>query len=343
MTENDSPARPDATPILELILAFRRSKTMFAAVEFGVFDRLSGRTATAEELAQELAVNSSALARLLDGCVSLGLLTHTQAGYGNTAVAERFLTAKSPATLNGYIRYSNESLYKLWDRLEDSVREGGHRWTQVFGSRNALFDHYFRNDEAAANFLGGMHGFGQLASPPVVRSFDLSRFTHLVDLGGATGHLAIAACETYPKLRATVLDLPAVEKFARTHIARSSAADRIDFVASDFFANDLPAADLYNLGRILHDWSEEKIVSLLGKIHRALPPGGALLIEETIVNADRSGPAPSLMQDLNMLVCTDGRERTFSQYHALLESAGFTSIDYRLTGSLVDAILAIKG
>jgi acetylserotonin N-methyltransferase len=343
MTENDLPAHADPAPILELILAFRRSKTMFAAVEFGIFDRLSGQQANAEELAQELAVNSAALSRLLDGCVSLGLLTHTEAGYGNTAVADRFLSTKSPATLNGYIRYSNESLYKLWDRLEDSVREGGHRWTQVFGSRTALFDHYFRSDEAAANFLGGMHGFGQLASPPVVRSFDLSRFTHLVDLGGATGHLAIAACETYPNLRATVLDLPAVEKFARTHIARCSAADRIDFVASDFFANDLPVADLYNLGRILHDWSEEKITSLLGKIHRSLPAGGALLIQETVVNADRRGPVPSLMQDLNMLVCTDGRERTFLEYRQLLESVGFTSVDYRLTGSLVDAILAVKG
>jgi acetylserotonin N-methyltransferase len=342
MTDNESPAMADAGPILELILAFRRSKTMFAAVEFGIFDRLLDSARSAEDLATDLGVNAPALARLLDGCVSLGLLTHTEAGYRNTAIADRFLVRESPSTLNGYIRYSNESLYKLWDRLEDAVREGGHRWTQVFGSRDALFDHYFRSDESAGNFLGGMHGFGQLSSPPVVRAFDLSRFKHVVDLGGATGHLVIAACETYPNLRGTVLDLPAVEKFARAHIARSSAADRIDFVAADFFANDLPPADLYNLGRILHDWSEERIVPLLRKIYGALPKRGALLIEETLVNADRSGPMPSLMQDLNMLVCTDGRERTFSEYRELLAAAGFTRVDSRLTGSLVDAILAVK-
>jgi acetylserotonin N-methyltransferase len=342
MTENKSPGLGDAAPVIELILAFRRSKTMFVAVEFGIFDRLAGRLATAEELAESLGVNSSALARLLDGCVSLGLLSRSEARYGNTAVADRFLVKESPAALNGYIRYSNESLYKLWDRLEDAVREGGHRWTQVFGSRYALFDHYFRNDEAAGNFLGGMHGFGQLASPPVVRAFDLSRFSRLVDLGGATGHLAIAACEAYPNLRATVLDLPDVEKFARAYIARSSVAGRIDFVVSDFFADELPEADLYNLGRILHDWSEEKIIPLLRKVYSALPSGGGLLIEETILDPDRSGPVPSLMQDLNMLVCTDGRERTFAEYRRLLESSGFASVDYRLTGSLVDAILAVK-
>jgi acetylserotonin O-methyltransferase len=342
MTNNESPSMADAGPILDLILAFRRSKTMFAAVDFGIFDRLSDKARRAEDLATDVEVDAAALARLLDGCVSLGLLTHTEAGYRNTPVADRFLVRESPSTLNGYIKYSNESLYKLWDRLEDAVREGGHRWTQVFGSRNALFDHYFRTDESAGNFLGGMHGFGQLASPPVVRAFDLSRFKHLVDLGGATGHLVIAACEAYPNLRGTVLDLPTVEKFARAHIARSSAADRIDFLASDFFADDLPPADLYNLGRILHDWSEEKIVPLLRKVYSALPAGGALLIEETLVNADRSGPMPSLMQDLNMLVCTDGRERTCSEYRELLAAAGFTHVDYRLTGSLVDAILALK-
>jgi acetylserotonin N-methyltransferase len=143
-------------------------------------------------------------------------------------------------------------------------------------------------------------------------------------------------------LRGTVLDLSAVEKFARWHIGRSSAAGRIDFISSDFFVNDLPAADLYNLGRILHDWSEEKIVPLLRKIYNSLPVGGALLIEETLVSPDGSGPMPSLMQDLNMLVCTDGRERTFSEYRELLGTAGFADVNYRLTGSLVDAMLAVK-
>ncbi|MFL6450841.1 MAG: class I SAM-dependent methyltransferase [Bryobacteraceae bacterium] len=342
MTQNESPGVADASPVLDLILAFRRSKTMFAAVELGIFDQLSGRSAPAEQLAEMLAVKSSALSRLLDGCVSLGLLARTADGYQNTAVADRFLVGQSPAALNGYIKFSNESLFKLWDRLEEAVREGTNRWTQVFGNRDALFDHYFRSDEKAANFLGGMHGFGQLSSPPAVRAFDLGRFTHLVDLGGATGHLAIVACEAYPNLRATVLDLPKVEKFARAYISRSSAADRIDFAGRDFFVDDLTSADLYSLGRIIHDWSDERTLPLLRKVFAALPSGGALLIQETILNADRSGPQPSLMQDLNMLVCTDGRERTFLEYRGLLESAGFSSVEYRLTGSLVDAILAVK-
>jgi acetylserotonin N-methyltransferase len=116
-------------------------------------------------------------------------------------------------------------------------------------------------------------------------------------------------------------------------------ATEVDFIAGDFFADPLPPADLYALGRILHDWSEDKIRVLLAKIHEALPPGGALLIAEILLDGDR---IPAHMQSLNMLICTEGRERTLKQYRALLEQAGFTSVEGVVTGKPVDAILARK-
>ena len=330
-------------PILDLIEAFRRSKAMFTAVRLGIFNVLAQSSPqSAEELAATLNVNAPALTRLLDGCVALGLLEKEKGAYRNAPLTARYLAGNSPDTLANYIIYSDQSLYQLWAHLDDAVREGANRWTQAFGNRDALFDHYFRDEAATAAFLGGMHGFGQIASPLIVRAFDLSRFQQLVDLGGATGHLAIAACEAYPNLRATVLDLPHVERFAREHIARSSVADRIHAVAGDFFTGDLAKGDLYYLGRILHDWGEDKITKLLRKIFDALPPGGGLLVGETLVNDNRSGPVSSLMQDLNMLVCTDGKERTFAEYQTLLGAAGFKSVDFRRTGSLIDAIFAVK-
>lgn len=329
-------------PILDLIEAFRRSKVMFTAVRLGVFDALARKPQSVEQLAADLQVDAAALTRLLNGCVALALLQRAENVYSSTPLATRYLAESSPDSLANYILYSDQSLYHLWAHLDDAIREGTNRWTQAFGSRNALFDHYFRDDAATAAFLGGMHGFGQIASPLIARAFDLSRFRHLVDLGGATGHLAIAACEAYPNLRATVLDLPRVVPFAREHIAHSRVADRIQTVAGDFFAGDLLQADLYYLGRILHDWGEEKIGKLLAKIFNALPSGGALLIGESLINDDHSGPVYTLMQDLNMLVCTDGKERTFAEYRVLLETAGFASVDSRRTNSLIDAVLAVK-
>ena len=331
-----------AETVLDLIEAFRRSKAMFTAVRLGLFDHLAICPQSCAALAVQLSLDRSALSRLLDGCVSLGLLEHEGGLYANTNTATRFLTKASPETLAGYIVYSDESLYKLWDHLDDAVREGTNRWTQAFGSRSALFDFYFRDEVSTRSFLAGMHGFGQLACPRIVTAFDLSRFTHMVDLGGATGHLAIAACRAYPALRATVLDLPAVEPFAREYISQSGLNGRVEFIKGDFFADELPKADLYALGRILHDWNDLKIDALLRKIFLALPDKGVLLVTETLVDDDRTGPTYTLMQDLNMLVCTDGRERTETEYSALLQTAGFSAVEFRRTDSLVDAILAIK-
>src|SRR5690606_15855496 len=125
-------------------------------------------------------------------------------------------------------------------------------------------------------------------------------------------------------------------------VGQSSVADRIEVVGGDFFVDSLPPADLYALGRILHDWNEDQCLQLLRKIHAALPEGGALLVGEKLISDDRRGPDWAQMQDLNMLVCTEGRERTVADYARLLKSAGFSSVEGRVTDSPLDAILAIR-
>ncbi len=333
---------PDPAPVIDLIEAFRRSKTMFVAVALGVFDRLEKEPADAATLAGEIGALAEPLERLLDGCCGLGLLRKQNGRYANLPVASTYLCRDSERTLTGYILYSNNVLFRLWTHLEDALREGGHRWKQAFGTDGAIFDHFFRTDEAMRTFLKGMHGFGLLSSPKAVAAFDLSRFRRLVDLGGATGHLAMAACDRYPRLRAAVFDLPRVIEIARAQMQLAPEAARIELIAGDFFSDDLPEADLFAVSRILHDWTDEKIARLLAKVYRRLPSGGGLLIAEKLLAEDKSGPVPALMQSLNMLVCTEGRERTLREYRALLEAAGFRDVQGRLTGAPLDAVLALK-
>jgi acetylserotonin N-methyltransferase len=333
---------PDPKPILELIDAFRRSKTMLTAVSMGVFEALHERPADVAALSASLPANSDALERLLDACVGMGLLRKQSGIYAIEPVAETYLCDQSPYSLSGYVRYSNEALFPLWANLADAVREGTDRWAQTFGWHGSLFDHFFKTEDRKRTFLRGMHGFGQLSSPAVVAACDLTGFHRLVDLGGATGHLAMAACERYPQLRATVFDLPPVIEVAREYLDASPARERIELTPGDFFEDDLPPADLYSLGRILHDWSEDKIRLLLRKIGEALPPGGGLLIAEKLLDENKSGPTPAQMQSLNMLICTEGKERTLSEYTTLLREAGFASVEARRTGTPLDAILAIK-
>ena len=333
---------PNPQPVLDLIEAFRHSKTMFAAVSMGVFDALHEGPASAAELAVRLSANADAMGRLLDGCAALGLVSKHDGVYRNDPVAETYLYTGSAHSMHGYVRYSDAALYGMWGHLEDAIREGTHRWTQTFGLEGPIFSAFFRTDEAMRDFLMGMHGFGMLTSAKVVSAFDLSRFHRLVDLGGATGHLAIAACERYAELRAVVFDLPRATALAREQVAKSAAVERIEVVAGDFFEDNLPEADLYYVGRILHDWTEGKIERLLARIFERLPEGGALLIGEKLLGEDGVGPLAANMQSINMLIVTEGRERSLSEYAGLLRRAGFGEVQGRRTGAALDAVLAAK-
>ncbi|MGC8640231.1 MAG: class I SAM-dependent methyltransferase [Isosphaeraceae bacterium] len=340
MTDNDP--EPSAGNVLDLLLAFRRSQTLFAAVSLGVFDALSRGPRTTAELAAELGSNPSVLERLLDACVGLKLLVKQVDRYANTPEADAYLTSTSPSRLTGYINYSSRVLWSLWAHLDDAVREGTHRWQQAFGWDGPIFSSFFHSQESKREFLMGMHGYGQISSPQVVSAFDLSGFRRLVDLGGGTGHLAIAACERYSELEAILFDLPEAAELAREIIGASPVSGRVRFIPGDFFNDPLPSADLYALGRILHDWSDDKILALLGRVYQALSPGGGILIAEKFLLETKDGPDLTQMQDLNMLVCTEGRERSLSEYADMLAHAGFVEVQGMTTTAPLDAILATK-
>jgi acetylserotonin N-methyltransferase len=116
----------------------------------------------------------------------------------------------------------------------------------------------------------------------------------------------------------------------------------VEVIAGDFFVDPLPEGDVYALGRIVHDWTEEKIVTLLVRIYDQLPPGGAVLIAEKLLLDDKSGPPWAQLQNLNMLTCTEGKERTLAEYESLLRRVGFGDVQGRSTESPLDAVLAIK-
>jgi acetylserotonin N-methyltransferase len=333
---------PDPAPIIDIMDAFRRSKVMFAAVNFGVFDMLAEAPLTASQIAARLDTDPSATQRLLEACTGLKLLENHDGLFSNTPEADVYLRRSSPRSLAGYILYSNQALYYCWGNLEDAIREGTPRWEQTFGTAKPIFEHFFSTPEKMRTFTMGMHGLGLSTSPAVVSAFDLTDFHVLADLGAATGHLVIAACEAYPQLRGIAFDMARVIPLAEEQIASSPARDRLSVQAGDFFEGGLPAADLYSLGRILHDWGEEKIHLLLRRIFEALPTGGGLLIAEKLLFEDRSGPLSAHLQSLSMLLVTEGKERSLSEYTALLEEAGFVEIEGRRTGKYLDAILARK-
>ncbi|XP_030782187.1 acetylserotonin O-methyltransferase-like [Rhinopithecus roxellana] len=106
----------------------------------------------------------------------------------------------------------------------------------------------------------------------------------------------------------------------------------------DFFKDPLPEADLYILARILHDWADGKCLHLLERVYHTCKPGGGILVIESLLDEDRRGPLLTQLYSLNMLVQTEGQERTPTHYHMLLSSAGFRDFQFKKTGAIYDAV-----
>ncbi|KAK5599644.1 hypothetical protein CRENBAI_017984 [Crenichthys baileyi] len=334
--------------ILEYMEGFLISKTVFTSCELGVFDVLlaAERPLSAEEISQAVGASLDGMQRLLAACTGLQLLnTHwdnRQVFYSNTEQSRVFLTRSSPLSLYQSIQYSSRTIYLCWHYLTDAVREGRNQYEKAFGvSSKDLFQALYRSDEEMVKFMHLMNSIWNICGKDVVTSFDLTPFKVICDLGGCSGALAKQCTLAYPECTVTIFDLPKVVRVSREHFV-TEADQRIGFQEGDFFKDSLPVADLYILARILHDWTDERCIELLCRIYKVCKPGGAVLLVEALLNEDGSGPLTAQLYSLNMLVQTEGRERTGAQYAALMAASGFTNIQHHLTGKIYDAVLGHK-
>ncbi|XP_054887989.1 acetylserotonin O-methyltransferase [Poeciliopsis prolifica] len=334
--------------ILEYMEGFLISKTVFTSCELGVFDVLlaAERPLSAEKISQAVGASLDGMQRLLAACTGLQLLnTHWDNGqvfYSNTEQSRVFLTRSSPLSLCQSIQYSSRTIYLCWHYLTDAVREGGNQYEKAFGvSSKDLFQALYRSDEEMVKFMHLMNSIWNICGRDVVTAFDLTPFKVICDLGGCSGALAKQCTLAYPECIVTIFDLPKVVRVSGEHFV-TEADQRISFHEGDFFKDSLPVADLYILARILHDWTDERCIELLCRIYQACKPGGAVLLVEALLNEDGSGPLTAQLYSLNMLVQTEGRERTGAQYAALLAASGFTNIQHRLTGKIYDTVLGHK-
>ncbi len=185
-----------------------------------------------------------------------------------------------------------------------------------------LFDWYAQNPEEAGFFNAAMGNLSALAAGELVRVYDFSTVRTVADVGGAHGVLLAAVLRANPSARGILFDLPHVIATAGKAIADEGLAERCELVSGDFFAAVPDGADLHLLKQIVHDWDDERAERLLANCHRALAPGGTLLLVEMVIPPDNR-PSPAQAMDLNMMVLLGGRERTEEEYQHLLQGAGF--------------------
>jgi len=342
---NSSP-QPTPGQILQTAFAFWSSKVLLTAVEFGLFTQLGQRRATGEELGRELGLHPRGIRDFFDALVAMKFLEREGDGpsakYFNTPEGALYLDRNSPRYVGGILIMLNARLFKFWHDLPDALRTGKPQ-NEIKHGQKGMFEELYEELPRLEQFMGAMTGLSRINFEAFAAQFDFSKFKTLCDIGGATGLLCIEAAKKNPHLQCISFDLPAVEPIAKKHIAAAGLSQRITTAAGDFFHDPLPKADLITMGMILHDWNLEKKMHLIRAAYDALPPGGALVAIEALIDDGRRENVFGLLMSLNMLIeFGDAFDYSGAEFRQWCGEVGFKRFEVLHLAGASSAAIAYK-
>jgi len=318
-----------------MIRGYQESRILLTAIELDVFTAVGGG-AGAAAVAKHCGTDRRATELLLNALVALEVLRLGGAGerYENTPVAARFLVAGAADDARDALRH-NLSLWATWSSLTDAVRRGH------VALRAEMRE---RDDDWTVPFIAAMHRGAAARAPAVVEAVGPQSVTRMLDVGGGSGAYAIAFAQANPSLTAEVLDLPTVLPITQGHIEEAGLARRVTTRAGDLRGDDFGKGyDLVFLSSICHMLGADGNRDLLARCARALAPGGRVVIQDFILEPDRTKPRQAVLFAINMLVGTEaGSTYTADEYAAWLGAAGLGAVRrVRLTGP-ADLMIGVR-
>ncbi|GHC87295.1 methyltransferase [Streptomyces flavofungini] len=347
------PGAPDSPhAIIDLAVAFWKSKVLLSAVELKVFAALAERPATGTELRARLGITGRGGADFLDALVSMGLLERRDGVYQNAPLADRHLDPAKPATdISGYLEFLNAG-FPCWAGLTEGLRTGGRLdFTRALaasgntdGSGEAptepalveadadsdTFGEAFAAPDQVSGFLRAMTGYSMGANHALAETHDWRNVRTVADVGCAEGSLLAQILTRHEHVEGIGFDLPVVEEGFTAHTKQLGIADRARFEGGDFFTGPLPTADVLVMGHVLHDWDLDIKKMLIRKAYEALPAGGSLLIYESLIDDDRRDRTTGLLISLNVsLVSAGGLGYTGADCRSWLAESGFAETSVR--------------
>jgi len=328
---------PSPNAILQTAFAFWQSKVLLTGVEFGVFTKLADHRLTGAELGAQLQFHPRGIADFFDALVAMRFLDREgdgpEARYFNTSESSMFLDQASPRYIGGILVMLNARLFRFWNDLPEALRTGRPQ-NEIKHGQKGMFEELYSDLPRLEQFMGAMTGLSRMNFEAFAAKFNFAGYQTLCDVGGATGLLSVEVAKRHCHLNCVSFDLPAVEPVAKKHIAAAGLANRIATASGDFFQDPLPKADIITMGMILHDWNLEKKMHLIRSAFNALPPGGALVAIEALIDDARRENVQGLLMSLNMLIeFGDAFDYTGADFRRWCGEVGFQRFDVvHLTG-----------
>ncbi len=325
---------------MEMIFGFALSRSIAVAAQFGVADLLKDGPKSADELAQAIGAHPRSLYRLLRALAGAGIFAEEADGHFSLTPLSELLRSDAPESLRAFAAMmANEVQFETWAQLPYSIETGRPAFPHKSGM--PWFAWLEQNPAEAKVFHEAMTSLSAGAVAAVVKAYDFSGINKLVDVGGGHGLLLASVLSRYPNMRGVLYDEPTVIRGAEEVLAAHGVADRCEAVGGDFFRSVPAGGDAYILKHIIHDWSDEECLTILGHCHTGMIAGGKVLIVEMVI-PERKVPAVSKFLDLQMLLFLTGRERTEAEYRTLLDRAGFELTRIAPTPSPYSVIEGVK-
>ncbi|MDR3653637.1 MAG: methyltransferase [Paludibacter sp.] len=303
--------------IREFAASFQKSRILLSAFELDIFTNIDESGSTNNQISTNLQLDEHACIRLLNALVSLGFLTKQNQLFFNTEDSFDFLSKKSINYLGG-LMHSNH-LWNTWNNLTKVVKTGISAHSTEINERG---------EDWLFSFINAMHDRAKKQAPQQLTNIDLTEVKTILDIGGGSGAYSMEFVSKKPEIKATVFDLPNVVPITQKFINQEGFSTKIQTYTGDYTIDDLPKGfDIVFLSAIIHSNSLEVNQYLIKKCYNALNKNGKILIQDWIMNNDRTQPTAGAIFAINMLVGTEAGDCfTEKEVTDMLVVAGFKNI-----------------
>jgi hypothetical protein len=313
------------TALVEMAMAYSRSRVLCAAARLGVADALGDEVRSVGFLAEKCQADATALYRLLRALASIGVTEETTPEHFRLTSFGKPLRRDVPQSVWSAVIFWADLLADSWSLLTDCVRTGKPA-SQV---RDPQIPSRWSQDAEADSIFRAVMGTAPAEDyAPIANAWNFSRAKVVADLGGGGGSLILAVLGLNPHLRGMLVDRESSVDAAKTRFAEEDTSSRCELIAADLTQSVPAGADVYMLKHVLHGFNDAEAIAILKNSRAVVPQSGCLLVIEFILPrlVSRADPLLEghLMSDLGMLAITGGRERSELEWQALLEAAGFS-------------------
>jgi len=326
--EPDRDALPPTQRMLEMLFGFGVSQALYVVAELGVATALVNGPQAVGKLAAETGADRDALRRIIRFLAGYDVFRLSGEQVELTELG-RTLADGVPGSARAMARYWMETHYLPFSDLLHTARTGEPGATHFLGK--PVFDWVNESPRLTALQNAAMAGGGKVARGDLLERYELPAGGVVADVGGADGSLLAELLTRNPGRRGVLFDLPAVVAGAPDQLECAGVADRVEVIGGDFFDAAVPTADVYVMSVVLHDWDDAAAVRILRNVAAAAKPGARLVLVESVV-PESGGRHFTTMIDMVMLAMLGGRERSETEWRALLVDGGFT-LDRIVTGS----------